>query len=238
MLVVCVALMLGWWMDRSKVLREFASSGAARGADWGFIGSRWDFVTNNISGALPYTLASDGDLTYITLRGERYTDDWLPALRRCRNLNSLHLVQAPITNAGLEEIGNLPASLKMVSLCSCDAVTDEGLRHLGQQPSILRLHLEDIQLHSEGIEHLAQLPSLTSLIITNCGSFDGRNLVHLQQCKQLEWLDLRGSSITDADLERLVGLPALKEVLLSNTRVTPAGVAKLKTAAPQLGVAY
>lgn len=236
--VTILCLTMAWWMNRRSLIRELTANGAATGTDWGAIGSRWDFVNNNVSSGLAHTIAADGDVTYITLRGDRFNDDWLPRLRRCPKLDSLHLVEAPISNTGLSVIDELPTHLSGVSLYSCMGVSDGGLRYLKRQRSISWLHLDAIDLNGEGLRYLVQLPNLTTLGLENCTALNGSNLAHLQECKKLELLYLNGSAIVDANLEVLLKLPSLKEVQLSRTNVTPAGIARLKTAAPQLSVVY
>jgi Leucine-rich repeat (LRR) protein len=58
-------------------------------------------------------------------------------------------------------------------------------------------------------------------------------LTHLQELKELEYLDLRNTQVTDAALAHLRGLSKLKRVWLYNTKVTEEGMKSLQESLPK-----
>jgi Leucine-rich repeat (LRR) protein len=60
----------------------------------------------------------------------------------------------------------------------------------------------------------------------------------LSGLKQLEYLNLYGTGITDSSLTYLGGLKNLTALYLWQTKVTEAGVAKLKTTNPALQISF
>ena len=54
---------------------------------------------------------------------------------------------------------------------------------------------------------------------------------------RLDFLSLAGTQVTDAGLRHLKGLTSLRQVVLFRTQVTPAGVADLNDALPNVYVA-
>jgi len=74
--------------------------------------------------------------------------------------------------------------------------------------------------------------SLTDLRL-GCPALSDLFLHHLAELKQLERLALAGSSATDEGLKLLHGLTALRELDLTGTKVTAAGVEAFKKAVPK-----
>ena len=88
------------------------------------------------------------------------------------------------------------------------------------------------------MEHLVRLPGLESLILWQTRITDA-GLERLLGLSRLRALDLRGTDVTDAGLALLEPLGArgelrsLETVHLDGTRVTARGVARLRAAAPR-----
>jgi hypothetical protein len=61
-------------------------------------------------------------------------------------------------------------------------------------------------------------------------------MVYIAKLRQLQFLDLSETEVTDAGLQKLKSLGSLKEIRLVNTKVTDAGVAELKASIPNLSV--
>ena len=59
----------------------------------------------------------------------------------------------------------------------------------------------------------------------------------LGQLRQLRWLELVNTRVTDAGLMHLKGCAGLQRVKLHGTKVTPAGVKELRDALPGLQLA-
>ncbi len=54
------------------------------------------------------------------------------------------------------------------------------------------------------------------------------------QLKELEWLNLYGTKVTDAGLLKLKSLPKLKKLYLWDSKATPEGAAALKKEIPEM----
>jgi len=59
---------------------------------------------------------------------------------------------------------------------------------------------------------------------------------HLASRKDLVWLELKGTQVTDAELEYLKGLTSLELLDLAYTSTTAQGVEKLPEALPKTGI--
>ncbi len=92
------------------------------------------------------------------------------------------------------------------------ALDDAGLEAIGELPAVTHLRLPRNRLTNEGLAALASLPKLAHLnLYGNAG-------------------------ITDAAVETLAGIAALREVFLWQTGVTAAGAARLRALRPDLRV--
>ena len=89
-------------------------------------------------------------------------------------------------------------------------VTDSGLRHLAASERVGCLSLAHTAISDVGLEHLAGLPKLYSL-------------------------DLEGTKITDAALPLLEEMK-VREVNVSNTRVTAAAKKAMQAQAPRMNL--
>ena len=70
----------------------------------------------------------------------------------------------------------------------------------------------------------------------NSQEFADEDLALLQEFRQLEWLDLHGTRITDAGLAHLKSLTNLRLLDVQHTRVTSAGVELLQRELPECDI--
>ncbi len=131
-------------------------------------------------------------------------------------LEELRLHNAPITDAGLAQLGEL-AQLKALHLSNWASewpsdqpprVTDAGLRHLGKLTKLESLNLTGTYMNGTlmtdmSLEHLKELTALRSLVLT--------------------WTD-----VTHAGLRHLTGLTELRELQLSGKHLIGPGLKHLK----------
>lgn len=108
------------------------------------------------------------------------------------------------------------------------AISDAGLAHLEGLKTLRALYLNGTAVHGPGLERLTSLQRLE----LNGTPVDDAGLRHLATLRQLECLYLNGTSISDAGLKTLHSLANLKELHLEQTRVTPEGVARVRSALP------
>jgi len=62
------------------------------------------------------------------------------------------------------------------------------------------------------------------------------DLDFLKDIQDLKVLDLRGTQISDAGIEKIVPLKTLQSVMFTRTHVSPDGIKKLKQARPDLAI--
>jgi Leucine-rich repeat (LRR) protein len=135
----------------------------------------------------------------------------LSALKKVRGLEKLLLYDTPLSDAGLAPLSDL------VQLTSLDlmntGITDAGLIHLSKLSHLETLQLGKNKISDAGLAHLAKAP-------------------------KLENLNLEGTTVGDAGLEHLAGVKTLTRLSLSKktSKVTEAGMKKLKTALPKLNI--
>jgi hypothetical protein len=120
-------------------------------------------------------------------------------------------------------------SVESVQLDNTQA-TDSGLEHLKGFSQLKFLSLYGTEVTDAGLEHLKGLSQLQELDLRETNVTDS-GLAHLKGLSQLKSLYLIGTKVTDAGLEHLKDLSQLKSLYLS-TKVTPAGVRRIKQALP------
>jgi outer membrane lipoprotein-sorting protein len=138
----------------------------------------------------------------------------------------LDLLGAKVTDAGLKELAGLK-TLKVLDLPA--QVTEEGLRGLAGL-KLKKLTLPFV-LTDVGLKHyLAAVEPPTTLNLRGTRVTDA-GLKELAGLKTLKKLDLP-TQVTDAGLKELAGLKSLQLLNLEGTDVTDAGVERLQKALP------
>jgi Leucine-rich repeat (LRR) protein len=123
---------------------------------------------------------------------------------------------API--AGLEELSLANAGLN-----------DASLGQLPKLPALKRLVLDGNDIRGSGLTALSTQPALVDLSL-GCPTLTDLYAKNLAELKQLKRLSLAGSSISDAAIQHLEGLTNLEMLDLSRTKITQAGVERLRKA--------
>jgi serine/threonine protein kinase/Leucine-rich repeat (LRR) protein len=114
------------------------------------------------------------------------------------------------------------------------AVADANLESLGTLPC-RRLVLDSANIRGPGLAYLNNLPRLTELSL-RCPMLSFLGVRYAGELKRLERLSLAGTGATDASLKSLHELVELRELDLTDTKVTPEGVAALRAALPMCGI--
>lgn len=136
------------------------------------------------------------------------TDDGLAALRGMKRLRQLTLNGETISGAGLRHLPHPP----LEQLCLGTDVDDAALQQVGQFSTLKRLILfGETKITNGGRATIAHLPNL-------------------------EGLDLTGTGIDDGAVDALARMEKLRTVYIKGTRITAAGVVRLKAARPKLAV--
>ncbi len=152
----------------------------------------------------------DSSLEHLRLR--EVEPQHIAALTQIGNLRTLELYHSFVRDEALTELATLP-HLETVWLEACGELTGEGLARLAQSPTIRFVNL---------------------MLCKNLKNFPALDGVD----SKIEGLNLSGSSITDEMLAQLVHLQALKNLDVTRTAVTPAGVAAFQAARPEVEVLF
>ncbi|WP_052236353.1 hypothetical protein [Candidatus Protochlamydia amoebophila] len=158
------------------------------------------------------------------------TNDYLLALKDCKNLKVLYLQGCrKLTDAGLAHLTPLEA-LQHLDLSRCANLTGAGLTHL--RPLVALQHLDlggGYKLTDAGLAHLRPLVALKHLNLSQGYKLTDAGLAHLSSLVALQHLDLsEGYKLTDAGLAHLRPLVALQHLDLRGCQLTGAGLMHLR----------
>jgi len=173
-------------------------------------------------------------LEHLGLSRTKITDAGLACLQRVPNVQDLVLNQTYITGAGLKYLRYLP-NLRVLRLQST-RVTDEAMVHLKGLTKLRYLELGDTFITDAGLKHVQHLRELRSLDLWLQRGITDRGLGHVGKLTQLRSLGLGGTSVTDDGLKYLEKIERLEDVDLRQTKVTPAGIRRLRKALPHCGI--
>ena len=173
------------------------------------------------------------DLEQLTIGRKGLTEEDLTLLERLTKLECLDLMHSDVTDAALAHLRPLRA-LKQL-LVRGAGITDEGLKRLGQMPALEDVFLSGASITDAGLAHLAALPKLKRLVLGSAPGVTDAGLASVGRITSLEDLEINmAPGVTDAGLAALRGLAKLRILNLSQTLVTPIGVAALRQAIPSL----
>ncbi|MFT5525201.1 MAG: hypothetical protein ACI9G1_002935 [Pirellulaceae bacterium] len=95
------------------------------------------------------------------------------------------------------------------------------------------LRCNDSELSAAGWNSIGDLDRLVELSLLNMGS-DGKDLSFLSRLRNLQTLDLSGTSVSDRDLDHIVRLKGLTTLRLYGTAITGPGIVRMLPELPQL----
>ncbi|MBW3600749.1 MAG: ankyrin repeat domain-containing protein [Planctomycetes bacterium] len=151
-----------------------------------------------------------GQITLLTdpAAGDRskFTDRHASGLRNLRNLESVSLSGA--------------------------ALTDEGVACLSPRNPLQTLTLSFTSVGDGGAAHLARIKSLETIDLSHTWITDA-GMIHLATLPRLKKLTLRRVMVSDLGLRTLAKSKSLESLVLQDLAITPAGVVQLATL-PQL----
>jgi hypothetical protein len=116
-------------------------------------------------------------------------------------------------------------------------ITDLGLAKLGALKNLKRLNVSGAKLTPTGLKVLAGLP-LERLNLWACETLDDSAAAVLAEIPTLTMIDLSYTPITNRALQQLSTLPLLKNLYLTETKVTADAVAAYRTANPKTFVSW
>ncbi len=124
------------------------------------------------------------------------------------------------------KVSSVLAELKSLDAAG-SAVTDQGIRLIGQFPELSKVDLSFLQINGAGIEGLQSLSNLRELTLISVTMGNSAGWRHLGKLSQIETLNLTSTNITDADVPNLVSMTGLKDLNISNTALTDAALVHL-----------
>jgi internalin A len=211
-----------------------------------------DLRSTEVTDAGLAELAPLRNLHFLALERTIVTDDALRSLRelgllhalyfevrtaekrftRDEDVVSLDLSDTNVTEAGLKELAALKAlttlNLSHTHVASC------GLSELAALKGLADLDLSHTRVTDAGLKQLARLETLTALNLSHTKVTDS-GLSELAALPNFTFLGLAGTKVTDVGLKKLAALNNLKNLKnldLSQTGVTDAGVKELQKALP------
>jgi Leucine-rich repeat (LRR) protein len=111
-------------------------------------------------------------------------------------------------------------------------ITDMGVAKLAKLKKLRRLDLSGSAITPMGVKTLAALPQLERLSLWNAKGIDDGAAAHWEALGTLASLDLSDTAVGDATLVRLSTLPNLRRLYVSETQVTPQGLAAFHSKRP------
>lgn len=200
-----------------------------------------DLSCSNITDAGLASLCRGTGFKSLSISQCKVTDAGLAKVANLESLEYFALAHIPIRGAGLSALKHCP-SLKEVSLRFVE-IQGDPIEHIAGIPTLERLRFSyvDAPITDESLQQLSKLMNLETLSIVveeaSQMAITDAGIRHLARLKNLEhiWLN-HCEQITDEGLKRLEGLGRLKQLRLDKSRVTMAGVDRLKAAIPDVSV--
>ena len=161
--------------------------------------------------------ALDADVGSLRIRGIHDSDvEELARFKAVRNLDftgGWKALPLRLTSVGFGRIADLELPVESINLGQCQNLDDEGLRHVGRMRGLTLVTLnESMGLTPTGLGHITALPHLAYLDLRRC------------------------SQIDDSWIETLTKCRTLTQLGVTATRISPAGVARLRAALPDCHV--
>jgi hypothetical protein len=179
---------------------------------------------------------------------KHFSDAGIASLAGLPALEELFMKATPLSEGGARRLGQIH-TLRRLSLGaqyapdtppSAGQLTDAGMAALGGLTTLETLDLAGgcRAVSDAGLAGLEGLTKLTQLRLGPCPRVTGAGLSNLKGLTKLEDLNLDNAAVADKDLGQLEPLQSLTSLSLKNTKVTKAGIGKLKTALPKLRDVY
>ena len=166
-------------------------------------------------------LSSMAGLHTLQLSSSRIED--LSSIRGLKNLRTLSLPNASITDEGLAPIAGL-SNLDDLVISGNPRLGDAGMAHLSSLTKLRSLSIVGTAVSDAGLPAIARITSLRSLYLGKTRVTDA-GLASLAGLKNLGHLMLSETQVTGSGLRSLAGLTGLRSLSLIDAGVTDEGLA-------------
>ena len=183
---------------------------------------RWAWPAWPTASAMKGEVMSESEVFQIIFHGSQVNNHVLPHLRHFSKLRILRLTNTSVDDAGLRHLSQMD-HLHTLSLRG-SRVHGDGLTHLADLPDLSNLFLDRLPITDKALQPMKDHEKLRNLSLNDCAVTD-EGLGHLS--KRLHKVSLAGAQITDRGLLQLSRLRSLKELDVSYTSVTDAGMKHL-----------
>ena len=145
-------------------------------------------------------------------------------LSRLRHLN---LSGTQVTGEGFKYLSGM-TDLRELH-CAPKEQADLAMKHIAALRTLERLGLCHSLVTDAGIAHIGRLTRMRELDLGQCPRLTGKAMAHLTKLKGLKDLGIGHTAIDDEGCQYLAELPNLEKLFAAPSRVTDAGVVRLKT---------
>jgi len=146
-----------------------------------------------------------------------------------RRLQKLSLSLAVVADGDFVHVATLP-NLRRLAVDN-EVTTDEAMAHIARCARLEELIVGSPRLTDNSFEYIQKMPVLRTLVIRS-PKINGHKVFLLKNCTRLTYLKLSECSIDESMFRHLVGLTSLRELDISNTRVTKEGASRLRKLMP------
>lgn len=156
--------------------------------------------------AIPYVVHLKG-LKAVSLDNSDTTDAAAAKLAALPNLEGLSCSASLITGKCFEQLRRCK-SIRFLRV-GCGQVDEQSLKYLSQFPKLQRLTISRAGLTKAGLEQVCKCGGLLNLTISQNSEIDDSCLPMLMRLKNLTDLDISGTKISTANLEKFAHLKTL-----------------------------
>lgn len=164
-------------------------------------------------GTHPTPLTSARDISRASKDTEKVVIGFLPIgdypqLAKFQKLKDVSFFTTDGTGANDEKLLALSKvkfkNLQGVLLLNCPGVTDDGIRHLSQIPSLKWLGLEGTSITDESLEIMSNNMKLTGVNVANCSKLTMKGLAKLARSETLTGFSFSAENLTQEDVVLLI----------------------------------
>ena len=172
------------------------------------------------------------ELRVLNVSNSGFGDEDLKSLANLDQLYWFVAYNTRISDAGIPELANMKGLTAMT--LSKTRVTDAGCRKIRESvsPWFNAIALSDTTFSRKGLEEIIQIPRLHSLTVANTRLVDA-DIPLMAKIPNLVELVLDQLPLTDACVDDLISLKRMQNLSVKETRISPAGMARLRSGLPQ-----